>query len=326
MRKAFDLKPLNVGDIFGRSFSLMFQALVPILTWVILTWTIPAIGFRLMLSQLFPAAESGDSGTLSDVAILCFDLLLGFTVMGAGVSYIAARCYVGARVTLLEVARAVFSRFANVLLCGVSLVAAVISIPVITYLAIDAQPGATGPEIVLLLMTMGMAWGVGVLVVFGLYGLAPICVMLDDESTSGAWRKSLELTRGMRLRLVGILVSVVLLFGLPGTYGLMSFPGFLAHIALDETQFVFAATVLQLLWQSFLVPAIFLTCVVYSFDMRCRNNGYDIAVMAWNFGIEEGELSLYWLNPHRGYDPAGKAAERPKRVAYPSRSRPRRVP
>jgi hypothetical protein len=62
-----------------------------------------------------------------------------------------------------------------------------------------------------------------------------------------------------------------------------------------------------------------LPLVVFFFDQRSRKEGYDIAVMARNFGIDEVELLRFQHGANLGYIPRGWKGGRlhPKPQAAP---------
>jgi hypothetical protein len=340
MPKAFDLKPLTFGDILGRSFSLLTTGFLPILRWTLLFWTLPVVLTTLALHFLFdpyggPFEQSRfDGGTYTAYVLLrtVVEMTLGFSLLAAGVSFISARLYVGDRPGLLEVVNAIRARINSVvgtgLLHGLCILAITVILFIPSLLALAEGDGWAAAGAATLSL---MVWVPLIGVYLGFFGLNLTCVMLDDSSSIESFGRSRQLSKGFRMRLFALLTVVLLVFGAPGVWGLLMVPGMLVDTMLADTNYRVLGDLALVLWQSLLVPVFFMAPVVYFFDMRSRLEGYDLAVMARNFGIEEGEMEWYRMNPHAGYSPDGhKQQRRPgsgrRRPVKPARPISTRLP
>lgn len=320
MRRAFDLKPLAFGDVMGRGFSLYASAFVGFVRWFLIAYTLPMLVLTLGLYFLFdPYGWVGHSARTEQSVLEATSraayywllklaaIVLGFSVGAAGIYYQAARVYVGGKPTLGEVVKALGTRSGHML--GSSFLF-VILLLVIT-IACFAIPAGTA-------LDGNVAGGVALAVLFA-FGWVPLigwytgscglCVpvtVLDDCTGGESFTRSLYLTKGYRMRLFGVLISAMLLVGAPGVPGLLTLPAWIGQeLLLTKAGSPLAGDLIRVCWDGFLLPLFFAPVVVYYFDMRCRKEGYDLAVMARNFGIEEGEMMRYRMNPHMGYTPPG---------------------
>jgi hypothetical protein len=142
--------------------------------------------------------------------------------------------------------------------------------------------------------------------------------MLDDAQAGESFGRSRFLTHGYRMRLFGVITAALLLVGAPGVPGLLTIPAWVGQDLLIDEGYPMVGDLLRILWEGALMPLFFIPQVVFYFDMRSRKEGYDLAVMARNFGIEEGEMMRYRMNPHEGYRPPGykptKGRRQPPRI------------
>jgi hypothetical protein len=320
MRKALDLKPLEFGDVLGRSVSLYTSALAGFIGWFALAWTLPMISLTLLLYMLLE--PYGTAGIAEEQSIWAAGpyaayvwllqiaaIFLGFGVGAAGVYYLAARLYVGASPTFGEVAKAVQARAGALLSASTLHVLALLGItflllgfPIIAIIDGAVMEGA------MFLFLLGILWVGLILWYLGACQLNVPCVMLDDSSAGESFGRSLFLTSRFRLRVIGLILTTMLIVGAPGVPGLMTAPAIAGAYLLKE--FPLTADLIYVAWQGALLPLFFIPLTVFYFDMRCRKEGYDLAVMARNFGIEEGEMLRYGMNPGLGYDPAAAAHAR----------------
>ncbi|MCB9896259.1 MAG: hypothetical protein H6839_17650 [Planctomycetes bacterium] len=337
MRKAFDLRPLEFNDVLGRSFSLFMANFVGYLRWVIIAWLLPMLAMAVLLYfTLDPydwVARGGESpGVVEPNHYAAFywllkaaALVLAFTSGAAGIYYMTARIYVGGNPTLNETMRAVFERMTHV--AGVGLVHALVAggFTLFCWLTPFVLWDTDRSMSVLAGLVLWTAWLPLFLWYMGVYGLNCSTVMLDDAQVTEAFQRSAFLTKSSRMRLIGVLCATVLLVGAPGFPGILSIPSMLAANLLVEKDLPWAAVLLDVAWDAIVLPLFFIPLVVYYFDQRCRRESYDLAVMARNFGIEEGEMQRYRFNPGLGYMPKGYKAEAGRR-RKPTRMPAQRTP
>lgn len=334
MRKAFDLKPLGFNDVMGRSFSLYASAFMPFARWFLLAWTLPML---LLMALLYFALDPySTAGMIEEESIWqaggyasyywllkLAALVLGFSVGASGLYYIGARHYVGGKPGLGEVARAIAARAGH--LVGTSTLNVLIllamtlvcfGLPVLMIVDGDAFEGF------LLMFLLSFLWVPAIGTYLGFWGMSVGCVTLDDASTPEAFSRSAFLSKGFRLRFVGMVAVGMLVVGAPGVPGLMTIPALVLQPLLADRGIAVIGDLVRVAWEGLLLPLFFLPLVPYYFDMRCRKEGYDLAVMARNFGIEEGEMMRYRMNPHAGYMPPGYKPERGRGMRPPTPAPP----
>jgi hypothetical protein len=143
--------------------------------------------------------------------------------------------------------------------------------------------------------------------------------MLDDADSSSAFARSAALSKGFRWRLYLLMFVAAFLTGVPGLWSLMDLAGLAGRELLQQWELPLLGDLLRLFWQGLFAPMFFLPLVVFFFDQRSRKEGYDIAVMARNFGIDEVELLRFQHGANLGYIPRGWKGGRlhPKPQAAP---------
>ena len=326
MRKALDLRPLSFSDVMSRSFSLYAANFVGYLRWFMLMWLLPMVAvagiFYFALDPYDwvgnPARE--EPGILEPSRYAAYfwivkiaAVVLAFTTGASGVYYLTARVYAGGNPGFSEVAQAVYTRFGHIFGAGFLHTLVLVGLTAFCWFT-PILVGQSELEVGILLgLLLWLGWPVLMLWYLGVWGLTTPVVVLDDAQATEAYSRSGFLTKSWRMRLIGIFVTAALLAGAPGVPGLLSIPGILlAHLAAEHMGHL-AAQMVSLFWAALLLPLFFVPVVIYYFDMRCRKEGYDLAVMALNFGIAEGELARYRFNPGLGYYPKGWKGERGRR-------------
>lgn len=328
MRKAFDLRPLDFGDVVSRSFSLFMANFVGYLRWVLLMWLLPMLVVAVLFFFALEPYDWAGSVTRPEPSVFeanryavyhwllsLASLVFAYTTGASGIYYMTARVYVGGNPSLSEVTKAVYARFAHVAGAGFLHVMALLAICVACIMPpiLMAQNDSRGGAIALG-MLLWLAFIPLILWYYSTFSLNTTVVMLDDADASESFARGARLSKRFRMRLVGLLVVTMLLVGAPGIPGLLSIPAILAESLLaEDAGSPLLGVVVGLAWNAMLLPLFFIPMVVYYFDMRCRKESYDLAVMARNFGIEEGEMQRFGFNPHQGYMPKGWKGERNRR-------------
>ncbi|MCC6464959.1 MAG: hypothetical protein IT463_06415 [Planctomycetes bacterium] len=317
MRKAFDLRPLESGDMLSRAFALYSGRFVTYLRWALLAGFLPVGALAVLLyfglspyahldhhSAREPSLYSPSAYSLYHWLLKVAVLLTTLGPLGAGVTYLGARYYVGGDPTLGDVFRAVRARFGHMAGAVLLHLGVVLGITLVCYgpaVLYAAESKAGAAAIAILLSTP--AW-IGIMCWYvGRFSLNLPLVMLDDAEAGHAFSRASQLSKGFRWRLVGLTWAVGLVVGLPAVPGLLGVPGLVAQYLLVEARLALVGDLVRLGWDAVLAPLYFLPLVVYYFDQRCRKEGYDLAVMARNFGIEEAQLLHYGMNPRLGYQP-----------------------
>ncbi|MCG3183497.1 MAG: hypothetical protein ICCCNLDF_01600 [Planctomycetes bacterium] len=327
MRKAFDLRPLEFNDVLGRGFSLFMANFVGALRWMLICWALPMLAvavlfyFALEPYDWAGRIEAEAPGVLEPSRYAVYYWLLklagvgfAFSTGASGIYYMTARVYVGGNPTLSEVMRAVYSRFGHVAGTAFLHVVVVAGLTLLCWAPPFVLWDADEKGMAVLVGFVGWtAWLPLLLWYNSVYGLNTVVVMLDDAQASESYPRSAYLTKRARMRLIGVLFVVTLVVGAPGIPGLLAIPGAVLETLALEQGWPLLGVVVNLAWDAVLLPLFFMPLVVYYFDMRCRKESYDLAVMARNFGIEEGEMQRYRFNPGLGYVPKGWKGERARR-------------
>jgi len=323
MARAFDLRPLEFGDHLSRAFSLYARHWLVFARWFLLVGFLPAAMCVVVLNVLLEPYAYIAHGAASEPSLLAFNstsiyywlvcflsMALSQWFAGAGVMYMAARIYVGDSPGLKETAREVFGRagwITGVMLLHLLALAAVLLVAFGPALLLGEGHGrSAGVGAWLYAVFVGAPVYFFLLALYlGRYGLNLCCVMLDDADSTSAFTRSQALSKGFRWRLYMLMLVAALLTGVPGMWSLLDLPAFLGRELLFKSSVPLAGDLVRLLWQSLLAPFFFLPLVVFFFDQRSRKEGYDLAVMATNFGIDEVELLRHQQSANLGYVPRG---------------------
>lgn len=318
MRKAFDLRPLDFNDILSRSFSLFTANFVGLLRWFLIAWLLPvlavAILFYFALEPYQWAGRPGHDPSMFEFSnyaayvwlVKLASVSLAFSIGAAGIYYLGARLYVGDRPGLREVMQAVQERLNH--MAGAAFLHVLAFVAITFFCLVPPVILGRSGEIGWALLWGLFGWCGYIPIAmwyFGRFGLNVASTMLDDAEAMESFARSSYLTKKFRMRFAGVMITAVLVVGLPGVPGLLTIPALLGEELLADKGLPLLGVLLRLGWDAVLLPLFFLPPVVFYFDMRCRKEGYDLTVMARNFGIAEGEMQRYRFNPDLGYVPRG---------------------
>src|SRR5262245_53368889 len=139
MRKAFDLRPLDFGDILSRSFSLyvthfsLFAGLF--LLFVFVPAALIQTGEYLLLSVSMASISVRMFDDAAKVFILVFfwllEVVLPFAIAGGGIYFLVSRVYMGAKTNIREALRAIGQHFGNLIGTGLIMLLAVAALSAI---------------------------------------------------------------------------------------------------------------------------------------------------------------------------------------------------
>jgi hypothetical protein len=162
---------------------------------------------------------------------------------------------------------------------------------------------------------------------FSRYGLVFCAVMLEDMGADEAFSRSAQLTKGYAWRLIG-LCAVMLL-----CYWLLQIPAGVVNAAFAKSsrQWQLVGALIGSAWTSLMLPLIVIPSVIYYFDLRCRKEGFDLAVLAATFGVDPNFIARLQATGRysydipaytpKGWDPAKQPAvvipQMPQQPAYP---------
>ena len=109
--------------------------------------------------------------------------------------------------------------------------------------------------------------------------------MLENAGPIEAFGRAASLCKKYRWRLIGLsTVMALCVFAL-------SIPGFVIQ-SLFQEESPFWGMVLSEVWGALLMPLGSVYIVLYYFDLRCRKEGFDVAVLAQSFGIASESIPM----------------------------------
>ncbi|MHC4840062.1 MAG: hypothetical protein ACYTDT_03745 [Planctomycetota bacterium] len=320
MAKAFELNQLSTGEYISRGFAVFSRNMTRMMTWVGFSWLMPMLvlmsfGFltfdpyamSVHDARYDPSIWATTNYAMYHWLLYISGVLLFFGITYGGLVFMTSRFYLGDDPPLQEVIKAVFKRLANIFLAGqltlllfVALAAIAYSFAVLLYLA-DNEPAGilvgmfiSSPLLIVLVIFIGAR-----------YGLASVSVICDEESASDSFGRSSVLTKDHRGRVVVLLLMSVLVVGGPFNTGLFSLGGLLVKNMLENVEKHLLGDALRLCWFAVCIPIMVAPFVVMYFDMICRKESYDLAVMARSFGISQEQMDAFRFDSTRGYMPEG---------------------
>ncbi len=317
-RKAYDLRPLDFGDILSRSFSLytsnfmLFAGLYMLLHFVPVA--LMTVGAWAVLSRHF-----SDAGATMQLATGIGSLLgtpFSLVLAGGAIYYLIARTYLGAETGIWEGIQQVFRRLGSLIVAGIiytlmfSVLVSVALLPIIMAYAgaSGSSPNSNALASALLLTLLMCLVLVPLAVYLSLRFALVFCViMLEDAGPFEAFRRSSILTENFRLRLLGVN------FVMGICISLLSIPGGMAQglLSLGDGGLVLVGAIVAAAWTSAITPLQTIPLVIYYFDLRCRKEGFDLAVLAQTFGVDPGTLPQYQPGYAGGYNPYAQAGYAP---------------
>lgn len=331
MATAFDLRPLQFGEHLSRSFSIFLRHWVTLARWYLFTFFLPVAALMLLMHTLmdpysFVAQRLEEPSMFKPSTSAAYWWGIRFLALGfahwfaaGGLFYMASRIYVGDSPGFMETVRAVMRRAGH--LTGTSFVylLGLAGVLLVSYgpAWLMAQDSGRNPEVGAIMFAVFVstpgAFLIGV-AFLGNFGLSLACVMLDDADASSAFVRSRQLAKGFRWRLTMLVMVAGFITGVPGLWSLLDIPGMVARELISDSGFHLGADLAFVAWQGLLAPVFLLPVMVFFFDQRSRKEGYDLAVMARNFGIDEGQLLRFQMDPLLGYIPKGFKGERRRKL------------
>jgi hypothetical protein len=295
-----DLRPLSLGELLDRAFTLYRRHF-----WLFVgVMAVPAV-FALALglistwfqhSALVASASPGAAQTIETavmmaglfaammVALVAY--LVVYMIAVGATSFGVSELYVGRSVTIGSVYRRMRGRVGRLLLLMLLIMIrvggiGVASVAIVTVSAVIAAGGA--PVLAAVLMAAAMIAGTCLFVFLMLrYGVAVPALVLEDLTASNAIRRSIQLTKGNRWRvlLMGICAVIVSYAGI----ALFQLPfSFAAAYAGPETSRGFllnmAGVVFGTIGNTFTGPILIVGLALLYYDTRIRHEALDLDLM-----------------------------------------------
>lgn len=307
---AFDLRPLTLGELLDRSFSL-YRRHFWLFVGIMALPSLMALAFGVIVAVFNPQPvnpESVAAGDTQPAEILGAVAWLAAAMVGMVIVYFIAyavalgattvavsELYLGRAITIRAAyapLRGKVGRLALLLvLLGVRMVGVLFLGFLVTGVAVAI--GAIGsPILAALIMLGGMASAVTLWVwVILRYAVTVPAAVLEDETATAAIQRSIDLTRGSLGR-----VFVLLVFTMIITYGVLAiFQGpfmVAAAMAGPDTSGVFwfnlLGTITGSIGGAFTAPLMIVAFAVLYYDLRVRREGLDLQLMMANLDAGTG--------------------------------------
>lgn len=245
------LRPLNVGEILDRAFSLYRSQFGPMLGTA-LTLYLPLA----MLSVIFGvvAASGSDAALLAGGALALLIgpmMLVGVVLALAALTYQASRAYMGHPATVGEAVRHGFSRFFPLALAMI----------------------LTG--IAIMLGLLGLL--IGALIVYVLLFAVVPAVVIERRGPLSALQRSAELAEGDWWRICAVIVVAGLIATLPSTAVELLMA---SAVTADDPMTSGFVGALGALVNALTYPFSVAATVILYYDRRVRAEGLDVELMA----------------------------------------------
>lgn len=304
---SLDLRPLTLGELLDRSFSL-YRRHFWLFVGIMGVPSVIGLAFGIVTAVFTPQPPSPESmaGAPDPAEVLRTMIFLVVAMIGMGIVYFityavalgattvaVSELYMGRPVTIRESftpLRGKVGRLALLLLL-VSIRTFGLLILGAVSVGVGAGVAAAGAPIVgVLMLTAGMfgAFALWIWLILR-YAVAVPAAVLEDETSTDAIRRSIELTRGSLGR-----VCVLLIFTMIITYGvLMIFQGpfvFAAALAGPGAPAGFwmnlFGTIAGSIGGAFTGPLMIVAFAVLYYDLRVRHEGLDLQMMLSNLTLE----------------------------------------
>lgn len=293
------LRPLGFGEILDGAFTLyrnnfptlFTTALLSVIPITLLSWSLEG---ALLSTDADSPAAAGVVGAM--MLMLPLSLLLWSILWGA-LTRQTAEAYEGQRPTLRDgyarafrslpaflVAWIVVGLLAMVVFISLLLLATVASIPMMALTSSDSF-AMLFASVMMVLTAVVMA-----IAMTSLFALFP-AILVERQGPWGAIKRSHQLARGGRLRILGVMLVSFLIVLLP-TLGLMMAGGMGAAMwdisvaaTLSPMQ-VFVQHFITILTSALTTPFMVASITLLYFDRRVRSEGYDLEVAADNLAAQ----------------------------------------
>jgi hypothetical protein len=279
-----ELRPLAAGELLDHSFGLFRRLFVPLVVIQVVCSGLP------FLLNVYAAARGGTRiGFTFLVYLIAF--VLG-ALASAATAFLISESYLGRSLAPGEALRRAVPRMGAVMVLslGMGLVVLLAAMPamiamigggVFAGLALQegagGAAGAGGAGAGFMLMLAGLALLVLPIFVFSGISVATPALVLEDVSAGRAMSRSWSLTKGFRLRIVGLLLVVLVVLMIPvmaigGVGGLFS--------AEPSTGSVVLFTTLSGLVSLVIGPLLYCVITLLYYDLRVRKEAFDLEMLS----------------------------------------------
>jgi hypothetical protein len=274
------LRPLSAGEILDVAFGLYRRLFVPLVLIQVICSSLPFV-IGLYAAALGPGTETIAVTLVSYV----FSFLLGALASGA-TALVISENYLGREIGAMDGLRRALPRFPS--LVGVSLsVAVLVGVTMMPFLiALGASAygiGSAQPGLAVALALVALASLLLPIITFsGLAVSTPALVIEQLRAPTRAMGRSWSLTRGNRLRIVGLLFVFFIILAVPFIGGTLILQMILG--ALDSTAARVLSTVIASVLSFVLGPILYCILTLTYYDMRVRKEAFDLEILAAQLG------------------------------------------
>jgi hypothetical protein len=244
------LRPLSVGEILDVSFTLYRRHFATLGTIAVLCSGLP------VLLTLYIDAAGGVLQNLSLTLVFYVVFTVLSSIATAATVFVVSESYLGRPLDATSALRRATPLLARLILCSLLLA---------------------------IMVAFGFMFFVvpGIVLLCGLMLAFPSLVLEPGSSPTGALSRSWSLTRGSRLRMLGLLVTIFILLYAPivglGAIATVLLPS--ASEAGGPTPGLLTRAVVGVL-QMLLYPLLYCVLTVAYYDLRVRKEGFDLEVLA----------------------------------------------
>jgi hypothetical protein len=274
------LRPLSAGEILDVAFGLYRRLFVPLVLIQVICSSLPFL-VGLYAASLGPSTET--------IAVTLVSYLLSF-LLGAlasgATALLISENYLGREIGAMDGLRRALPRFPS--LVGVSLFVALLvgvaMLPFVIAMAASAVGlGAEQPGLAIALGLVALASLLLPIITFsGLAVSTPALVIEQIRAPTRAMGRSWRLTRGNRLRIVGLLFVFFIILGVPFIGASLILQMVLG--ALDSTAGRVLSTVIASVLSFVLGPILYCILTLTYYDMRVRKEAFDLEILSTQLG------------------------------------------
>ena len=275
-----ELRPLTAGELLDHSFGIFRRLFVPLVVIQVICSGVP------FLLNVYGAARGGMRiGFTFVVYLIAF--VLG-ALASAATAYLISESYLGRDLAPRAALRRAVPRIGAVMVLslGLGLVVMVSALPALLAVAgggafaglalqEGGSPGQAGTGA--LLMLAGLAMLVIPVFVFSGLSVATTALVLENVGAGKAMSRSWALTKGFRLRIVGLLFVVLIVLMIP-FLAIGAMGG--AFQAEPSTGSVVLITVASGLVSLVIGPLLYCVLTLVYYDLRVRKEAFDLEMLA----------------------------------------------
>lgn len=274
------LRPLSAGEILDVAFGLYRRLFVPLVLIQVICSSLP------FLLGLYAAALGPGTAAVSvTAASYVLSFLLGALASGA-TALVISENYLGREVDAIGGLRRALPRFPS--LVGVSFAVAMLVFLTLLPFGIAVMASAYGvgtgqPGLAVALALVAIATLLLPIAAFsGLAVSTPALVIEHLDAPTRALGRSWSLTRGNRLRIVGLLFVFFVILAVPFIGASLILQMLLG--ALDSTLARVLSTVVASVLSFVLGPILYCILTLAYYDMRVRKEAFDLEILATQLG------------------------------------------